>query len=133
MHHVTVGKRVKGLPAHTEVCSSPREGSQRCELEVIRSDAVNVGPPGQAIMGWPATAYESLILLKTGRTHQVLLHRPVSTVPLPNEMLFIIRKAQGKLLYVEVVQQCVIQHFVCYTDQGAAGSCWGTYPRGQHV
>jgi hypothetical protein len=70
VHYVTVGTRVKGLPAHTEVHSAAAEGGQRCELEVLSVQRVQLAPCATAL-GWPSCAHESLILLKTGRTHQV--------------------------------------------------------------
>ncbi len=70
MHYVTVGKKEKGLPAHTEVHGSAVEGSQRCELEVLSVHCAELAPCATAL-GWPSPAFESLILLKTGRTHQV--------------------------------------------------------------
>ncbi len=70
VHYVTVGKREKGLPAHTEVHGSAVEGSQRCELEVLSVHCVQLAPCATGL-GWPSSAFESLILLKTGRTHQV--------------------------------------------------------------
>ena len=72
VHYVTVGTRVKGLPAHTEVHSTAVEGAQRCELEVLNVHRVQLAPYATAL-GWPGSGYESLILLKTGRTHQVIL------------------------------------------------------------
>lgn len=70
VHYVTVGKKEKGLPAHTEVHGSAVEGSQRCELEVLSVHCAELAPCATAL-GWPSPAFESLILLKTGRTHQV--------------------------------------------------------------
>ena len=70
VHHVTVGVREKGLPTYTLVHATELPSSVRCELEVLRVEAVQLGPTAQAL-GWPKEAYESLIHLKTGRTHQV--------------------------------------------------------------
>ena len=70
VHHVTVGVREKGLPTYTRVHASEVPGSLRCELEVLSVEGVQLGPTAQSL-GWPKEAYESLIHLKTGRTHQV--------------------------------------------------------------
>ena len=70
VHHVTIGVREKGLPTYTLVHAAEVPGSVRCELEVLSVEAVQLGPAAQAL-GWPREAHESLIHLKTGRTHQV--------------------------------------------------------------
>lgn len=70
VHHVTVGVREKGLPTYTLVHASEVPSSLRCELEVLSVEGVQLGPTAQSL-GWPSGAYESLIHLKTGRTHQV--------------------------------------------------------------
>ena len=70
VHHATVGIREKGLPTYTLVHGSEVKGSVRCELEVLSTERVALNSSAQAL-GWPETAYESLIHLKTGRTHQV--------------------------------------------------------------
>ena len=70
VHHVTVGVREKGLPTYTLVHATEMPGSLRCELEVLLVEAVQLGPAAQAL-GWPRKVYESLMHLKTGRTHQV--------------------------------------------------------------
>ena len=70
MHYVTTGVREKGLPTYTLVHASKVKGSLRCELEVLSVQKVELNASVQAL-GWPETAYESLIHLKTGRTHQV--------------------------------------------------------------
>ena len=70
VHHVTVGVRRKGLPTYTEVHGRQIEGSVRCDLDVLCAQRVAVGPAARAL-GWPEHAWESLIRLGTGRTHQV--------------------------------------------------------------
>ena len=70
VHYVTTGVREKGLPTYTLVHASQVKGSLRCELEVLSVQQVELSASVQAL-GWPETAYESLIHLKTGRTHQV--------------------------------------------------------------
>ena len=67
---MTTGVREKGLPTYTLVHASQEKGSLRCELEVLSVQQVELSASVQAL-GWPETAYESLIHLKTGRTHQV--------------------------------------------------------------
>ena len=70
VHHATVGIREKGLPTYTLVHATEVKGSVRCELEVLSTERVALNSSARAL-GWPETAYESLIHLKTGRTHQV--------------------------------------------------------------
>ena len=70
VHHVTTGVRRKGLPTYTEVHAAEVEGSARCKLEVLDTRQVHLGPAARAL-GWPETAWESLLRLHTGRTHQV--------------------------------------------------------------
>ena len=70
VHYVTTGVREKGLPTYTLVHASQVKGSLRCELEILSVQQVQLNASVQAL-GWPETAYESLIHLKTGRTHQV--------------------------------------------------------------
>jgi hypothetical protein len=70
VHHATVGIREKGLPTYTLVHATEVKGSVRCELEVLGTERVALNTSSQAL-GWPETAYESLVHLKTGRTHQV--------------------------------------------------------------
>ena len=74
VHHVLPGVRRQGLPAHTAVLPDEAPGSVRCELEVLEARSVKLGPAARAL-GWPETAWEGLLVLRTGRTHQVI--RPV--------------------------------------------------------
>ena len=69
-HHVTVGVRRKGMPTYTQVHGGQVDGSLACHLDVLRAERVAVGPAARAL-GWPAHAWESLLRLGTGRTHQV--------------------------------------------------------------
>ncbi|BDA46168.1 probable mitochondrial RNA pseudouridine synthase Rpusd4 [Coccomyxa sp. Obi] len=87
VHYVTVGKREKGLPAHTEVHKSAVEGSQRCELEVLSVQCVQLAPCAMAL-GWPSSAFESLILLKTGRTHQIRAQLAAEGHPLLGDTMY---------------------------------------------
>ena len=70
MHHVLLGVRRKGLPAHTQVLPDQAPGSVRCELEVLDTRSVRLGPAASAL-GWPEAAWEGLLVLRSGRTHQV--------------------------------------------------------------
>ena len=70
MHHATVGVRRPRLPTYTQVHGAPVEGSLRCDLHVLDAARIAVGPAARAL-GWPAHAWESLLRLGTGRTHQV--------------------------------------------------------------
>lgn len=70
VHHVMVGVRSKGLPAHTAVLPEQAPGSARCELEVLAAARVTLNPAARAL-GWPEAAWEALLVLRTGRTHQV--------------------------------------------------------------
>lgn len=106
VHYVTVGKREKGLPTHTEVHDSAVDGSQRCELEVLSVRSVQLAPCAMAL-GWPSSAFESLILLKTGRTHQIRAQLAAEGHPL-----------LGDTLYGPLASQA---HNSTETSQGAQG------------
>lgn len=78
VHYVTMGVREKGLPTYTLVHDCEVKGSLRCELEVLSTERVELNSSARAL-AWPETAHESLLLLKTGRTHQVM--HPCLEVP----------------------------------------------------
>jgi hypothetical protein len=120
VHHVTVGKRMKGLPAHTEIHSTPREGSQRCELEVLDVELVQVGPSGR-VMGFPPSAYQSLIALKTGRTHQVPLHMHADTVSTPARMRF---EPTCQCVSVLVTSEECLRVSIVISCTPRMGPCW---------
>ena len=67
-HHITQ-QQVKGQPVHSQVHGSPVPGSQCCVLDVLDVRATKVVP--QVAAEWGPVAYESLLELQTGRTHQV--------------------------------------------------------------
>jgi hypothetical protein len=90
VHHVMVGVRRQGLPAHTAVLPDQAPGSARCELEVLSCARMALGPAARAL-GWPEAAWEALLVLRTGRTHQVgeafwvfLVSLFICNVPLPS-------------------------------------------------
>lgn len=96
VHHATVGIREKGLPTYTLVHGTEVKGSVRCELEVLSTEHVALNSSARAL-GWPETAYESLIHLKTGRTHQVraawIIHDTESLFPLTSLFSYSIQSA----------------------------------------
>ena len=68
VHHMTQ-EQIPGQPAHSKVHNSPVPGSHCCSLDVV--DVQPVSSPPEVAASWGATAYESLLELQTGRTHQV--------------------------------------------------------------
>ena len=68
VHHMTQ-EQMPGQPAHSKVHNSPVPGSHCCSLDVV--DVQPVSSPPEVAARWGATAYESLLELQTGRTHQV--------------------------------------------------------------
>ncbi len=74
MHWAVVRTRLPGWPEHTVVHADAAPGRLHCELVVLRCGRVRLGGAAAAA-GWPETeAWESVIELRTGRTHQVPLH-----------------------------------------------------------
>ena len=69
-HHISQ-EQVKGRPAHSQVHDSPVPGSQCCLLEVLDVSPVQVVHAVAA--EWGPVAYEALLELHTGRTHQVII------------------------------------------------------------
>ena len=67
-HHITQ-EQVKGQPAHSQVHDSPVPGSQCCLLDVLKVSPVEV--VHEVAAEWGPVAYEALLELQTGRTHQV--------------------------------------------------------------
>ncbi|DBA92790.1 TPA: hypothetical protein ACH3X1_002981 [Trebouxia sp. C0004] len=67
-HHMTQ-EQVKGQPAHSHVHDAPVPGSQCCLLDVLDVRPVEVVREVAAV--WGPVAYEALLELQTGRTHQV--------------------------------------------------------------
>lgn len=72
VHYVTVNVRRKGWPSYTLVHAAGEvpQGSLRCELHVTHVEHVALSGPALQLVG-SCSAYESEILLVTGRTHQV--------------------------------------------------------------
>jgi len=68
IHHITQ-EQVKGQPAHSQVHDSPVPGSQCCLLDVLDVRPVKV--VHEVAAKWGPVAYEALLELQTGRTHQV--------------------------------------------------------------
>ena len=75
VHHVTLNTRQPGGPPHTKVHhEGPIAGSLRCELEVLEVQPIPAADLPQGLREhWPSAdpAWESLLVLRTGRTHQV--------------------------------------------------------------
>lgn len=74
-HHITQ-QQVKGQPVHSQVHGGPVAGSQCCILDVLDVRATSVVP--EVAAEWGPTAYESLLELQTGRTHQVTAGQTVT-------------------------------------------------------
>jgi hypothetical protein len=64
-----VAKRQVRLPSHTIAHDAPRPDSARCELRVLEVRRVEL--TGAAAQRWGPAAYECLLELLTGKTHQV--------------------------------------------------------------
>lgn len=69
VHHLSVSKRQAGLPFYTIAHDAPAPDSARCELRVL--EVGRVGLAGAAAERWGPSAYECLLELITGKTHQV--------------------------------------------------------------
>ena len=92
VHHMTQ-EQIPGQPAHRKVHSSPVPGSHCCSLDVVDVQPVSSLP--EVAARWGATAYESLLELQTGRTHQVgfgqtrlVTQRLTSVLPANNKLAF---------------------------------------------
>lgn len=68
-HYINTGKHMKGQPVHSVIASGPGPGIQHCSLEIVEVQTVSLF--GAAAAEWGPHAYESLLELHTGRTHQV--------------------------------------------------------------
>lgn len=84
LHYLSVAKRQAGLPFHTIAHDQPTPDSSPCELHVLQVEQVAL--TGQAAERWGPTAYECLLELITGKTHQVR----VPQGPATEEPLYII-------------------------------------------
>jgi len=76
-HHITQ-EQVKGQPAHSQVHDSPVPGSQCCLLEVLDVSPVQV--VHEVAAEWGPVAYEALLELHTGRTHQVIMIQTITII-----------------------------------------------------
>ena len=70
VHYLKANQRLRGRASYTGIHSDDSQGAQHSELDVL--DVCRVELTGTAAAEWGQTAFESLIELKTGRTHQVL-------------------------------------------------------------
>lgn len=68
-HYIKTGEHTKGQPVHSIVASGPGPGVQHCSLEILQVQPVSLSAAAAA--KWGPVAYESLLELHTGRTHQV--------------------------------------------------------------
>ncbi|DBB13532.1 TPA: hypothetical protein ACH3X3_000574 [Trebouxia sp. C0006] len=84
-HHKTQ-EQVKGQPAHSQVHDSPVPGSQCCLLEVLDVSPVQVVHAVAA--EWGPVAYEALLELHTGRTHQIRVQLGAEGFPLYGDTMY---------------------------------------------
>lgn len=68
-HFIKTGEHTKGQPSHSTLATGPGPGVQHCSLEILQVQPVTLHAAAAA--DWGPTAYESLLELHTGRTHQV--------------------------------------------------------------
>lgn len=86
VHYVKVGQRGPGEPAHTIICGGDEPESLRAELIILNVERINL--QGQAKDIWGSTAYETLIELKTGRTHQIRAQMAAIGAPILGDNLY---------------------------------------------
>ena len=71
MHWAEVNVRRPGWPEHTRLYWEAGPGRLRCELAVLSCARVRLGRSA-AVAGWlEEEAWEAVVELRTGRTHQV--------------------------------------------------------------
>ncbi|KAK9831405.1 hypothetical protein WJX81_002433 [Elliptochloris bilobata] len=88
VHWAAVGTRRLGWPDHTLLHADSAPGRLRCELEVLTRERVRLGP-GAAAAGWaPAEAWEAVVELRTGRTHQIRAQLAACGAPLLGDTLY---------------------------------------------
>lgn len=68
-HYIKTGEHMKGQPVRSVITLGPGPGVQYCSLETLEVQTVSLF--GAAAADWGPHAYESVLELHTGRTHQV--------------------------------------------------------------
>ncbi|GMH42683.1 hypothetical protein BSKO_10602 [Bryopsis sp. KO-2023] len=86
IHYMMVGQRGPGEPAHTVICEGDEPASLYAELVVLRVNRVKL--TGEAEEAWGSEAFETLIELKTGRTHQIRAQLAAVGCPLLGDNLY---------------------------------------------
>ena len=99
-HHITQ-KQVKGQTAHSQVHDSPVPGSQCCLLDVLNVSPVEVVP--EVAAEWGPVAYEALLELHTGRTHQVTIKTMT-----PNGLILSYRRSSQLFWYCQTNASVVV-------------------------
>ena len=69
-HWAAVQTRAPGWPQHTALFNATGPGRVYCELAVLSVGPAALGRRAAAV-GWRGAAWEAVVELRTGRTHQV--------------------------------------------------------------